>query len=66
METIEETLKRHIEESGDSLYRISEDSGVNYSSLYRFVSGERQLSLDVAQKLVDYFGLVITKKRKGK
>lgn len=66
METIEQTLKRHIEASGDTLYRIGKDSGVNYSSLYRFVAGERQLSLEVAQKLATYFNLSLTQRRRTK
>lgn len=55
--TITNALKRAIAESGESLYRLAEDSGVDYAVLYRFAHGERDLYLATADRLAEYLGL---------
>ena len=61
-----ETLKQAIEDSGLSLYRISQDSGLDYAALHRFANGERDLRLETADILVEYFGLELKPKAKPK
>ena len=63
--TIEETLKRCIEDSGETIYRIAKDSGIDYATVHRFVNEHRDARLSVIQKLADYFELEL-RPRKGK
>jgi hypothetical protein len=65
-ETMSDTLKRAIAESGQSLIGIQRETGVNRISLIRFMRGETSLRLDVADKLAIYFGLELRQKRKGR
>ena len=54
---LEATLRKAIERSEASRYAISQATGIPQSALSRFVSGERSISLDYADKLARYFGL---------
>ena len=49
-----------------TLYRIAKDSGVVYQVLHRFARGERDLTLETATKLADYFGMRLTRPRRPK
>ncbi len=53
-----------IENSGATLYRIAKDSGVSYVVLHRFAHRERQIRLDTADKLAEYFGMRLTRPRR--
>ena len=55
--TLSEVLRKAVEESGVSYYRISKDTGIINTSLARFVSGETSLRLDKADVLAEYLGL---------
>ncbi len=57
-------LRGAIETSGVSLYRVAKDSGVPYAVVYRFASGERQIKMDAADKLADYFGMRLTRPKR--
>lgn len=61
---IEETLKKCIEKSGLSRYQISISTGVEQSALSRFMSGERTINLQTAEKLMKFFDLQVTKKKR--
>jgi len=65
-ETMSDTLKRAIAESGQSLIGIQRETGVNRISLIRFMRGETSLRLDVADKLATYFGLELRPRAKRK
>ena len=54
-----DTLRKAVEKSDESRYRIGRCSGVSASQLARLVSGERGLSIESAEKLADYLGLEI-------
>ena len=41
-----------------SRYRLSKETGINESILSRLVRGEKGLTLENAEKLLKYFGLV--------
>jgi hypothetical protein len=56
---LSEQLRESIVQSGRTLYRISKDSGVSYSSLHYFVRGAQGLSAESLEKLVGYFGWTI-------
>ena len=48
-------MRRAIEQSGTSRYRLAEESGVDAASLCRFVAGQTDLTL----KNIDRIGQVI-------
>ncbi len=55
--TITDVLRQAIEDSGLSLYRIAQDTGVTSQSLLRFQRGETSLRLDKADAVAKYLGL---------
>jgi transcriptional regulator with XRE-family HTH domain len=59
--TMSETLRRTILDSGQTLYRVSKDSGVSYATLHRFVTGQRAVSMAALDKLCAYLGLKLTR-----
>lgn len=54
---ISDDLRRAIESSGLTRYRIAKDTGLSQSLLSRFVSGERGLSLEAIDKIGTLLGL---------
>lgn len=53
-------LRDAADQSEMSVYRIAKDSGVDQSTLNKFLNGERDnLTLDVADRLFEYFGLKV-------
>jgi plasmid maintenance system antidote protein VapI len=56
-----ETLRQEILSCGLTLYRVSKDSGVSYSALYRFVMYRRPVSMETMDKLCAYFGLRLSR-----
>ena len=61
---ITDALKNAIETSGMSIKALSRETGVARQSMMHFMRGTRTLRLDIADKLAEYFGLTVTK-RKG-
>lgn len=59
MASIAEQLRRAIEQSGKSRYRIAQESGVAEAVLSRFMSGERDLKLETANRLCAALGLQV-------
>jgi len=59
-------LQEAIAESGLTLYRIAQDTGVGKTCLIRFMRGETSLRLDKADVLANYLGLELVRKRKAK
>ncbi len=58
--TISEQLRGAIKGSDATLYRIAQDSGVDWGTLQRFLDGTRpNIRLDTVDKLCAYFGLVL-------
>jgi transcriptional regulator with XRE-family HTH domain len=54
-------LRDAAERSGVSVYQIAKESGVDQSTLNKFMNGDRDnLRLDVADRLFKYFGLRVT------
>jgi len=58
-----EILKREIEKSGLSRYRISQDTKIDQATLSRLMQG-KTCTVETIDKLLNYFGLEITKKTK--
>jgi plasmid maintenance system antidote protein VapI len=63
---ISNLLRRTIAESGIPLKRLERETGVTRASIMRFVRGAQSLRLDMADRLVAYFGLELRLKRKGR
>jgi plasmid maintenance system antidote protein VapI len=55
-----ETLRRKIQATGETVATISRGAGIAQPVLHRFVTGERDLTLRTADKLVRYLGLALT------
>ncbi len=64
--TLADQLKRVIDESGLSLYAVSEGSGVDYSAVYRFYHGQRDIQLSTADLLTDFFQMKLTRPKRPK
>jgi len=58
-----ETIRKQIEKSGLSRYRISLDTGVDQATLSRLMQG-KTITIETADILLNYFGLTITKGKK--
>jgi transcriptional regulator with XRE-family HTH domain len=56
-------LRQAIQESGMTLYRLSQESGVTRQQLSRFMRGERDLGLTIADKVCSVLGLDLTPPR---
>jgi plasmid maintenance system antidote protein VapI len=54
---LQDVLKEGIHRSGKTLYRLARESGVSQPIIYRFVSGERDIRLETADKLAAALGL---------
>jgi len=48
---LSDVLKAAIRQTGKPLYRLAKESGVSQPIIYRFVSGERDIRLETADKL---------------
>ena len=70
MKTITETLRKAVEQCGESRYAISKATGIPASVLSRFVAGGHGLRSDNIDKLCTYLGLELKsksgKRRKGR
>lgn len=64
--TLQDQLRQAIQDSGLTLYRVAKDSGVADQVLRRFASGERDLTLETASKLAEYFGMRLTRAKRPK
>ncbi len=60
-----ETIRKQIEKSGLSRYRISLDTGVDQATLSRLMQG-KTITIETADILLKYFDLVVSKKSKVK
>ena len=58
-----EALRKQIEESGLTRYRISQDSGVDQATLCRLMQG-KTITVETADILCEYFGLELRPKSK--
>ena len=67
--SLADEIKAVMSENGVTAYRAAKDTGISEATLSRFFSGNRGLSDNAMNVLLDYLGyeLVITirKKRKG-
>ncbi len=64
--TVSQTLREALEKSGRSMYEVAGSSGVTQSSLSRFLSSGRGLSLENLDTLCAHLGLELREVRKTK
>lgn len=55
-------IRAEISHSAVSRYRIAQDTGIEESTLSRFISGERGLSMEALDTLFEYFGLDVVRR----
>jgi transcriptional regulator with XRE-family HTH domain len=60
---LSEQLRQAIRDCGESRYSLAKRTGVDQSTLTRFMSGERGLRLDVVDVLAEALGLELGPKR---
>jgi transcriptional regulator with XRE-family HTH domain len=60
---LSERLRQAIRDCGESRYALSKRTGIDQSTLTRFMSGERGLRLDVVDVLAEALGLELRPKR---
>ena len=61
---IADILRREIKKHGISRYKISQDTGIDQTTLYRLVHGLGGVSLETLGQLLEYFDLEIVPKYK--
>jgi transcriptional regulator with XRE-family HTH domain len=66
MEKFTEVLRRAILECGESRAAISRETGIAESILSRFVRGERGLSSESIDALIEFLGMEIRPRRRRK
>jgi len=65
MSQILDQIRRAIEESGQTRYRIWQETGISQAQLSRFMHGKQGLSYEAVEKLVGYLGLEIVIRPRG-
>ncbi len=63
---LSDQLRAAILNAGCSRYEICRQTGIDQSSLSKFMSGERGVSLDTADLLCEFLKVDLTKRRRGK
>jgi hypothetical protein len=64
--TLQDQLRQAVRESEFSLYAIAKGAQIAYPVLYRFSTGERDLTLTTASRLADFFRMRLTRPRRPK
>jgi transcriptional regulator with XRE-family HTH domain len=59
-------IKAIMDEKGVTAYRLSKGTGIDKAALSRFFSGERGMSVESIDKLLDYLGYEMTIRKKRK
>lgn len=59
--TLTGALRQAIRESGQTIYAVSKGAGISNPVTIRFMSGERDIRLETAEKLCAYLGLKLVK-----
>ena len=64
MGPILDDIRKAIDTSGKSRYRISKDTGISESRLCQLMAGTKGLSIEALELLADHLGLEIVARRK--
>ena len=63
---IDDELRKAVEQSGISKYRLAQDTGINEAHLGKWMYGTRGLSAENLDKLAECLGLKFVLVRKGR
>jgi transcriptional regulator with XRE-family HTH domain len=58
-QTLSNQVRKAVNASGRSRYRVCQDLGIDQATLSRFMSGERGLTLKVLDRLTEYLGMTL-------
>ena len=61
--TLAEQLRQAIRDSGKTQYMIAKDTGISQPMINRFTNGQRGISLETADKLIEHLGLELQPKQ---
>jgi DNA-binding phage protein len=64
--TISARLREAVRTSGRSMCATAREAGIDKASLSRFLSGERSLTLESAERLAEALGLRLVAGRRGR
>jgi len=64
--TISDLLRDALRETTETIRGVSRATGVPHTSLIRFLRGELRLRLDMAERLVEHFGIEVRRPTGGK
>lgn len=59
-------IRRAVETSGKTRYRIAKESGISAAQLSRLVNGQSGMTVETIERLADYLGFRIVIESKGK
>ena len=57
-------LREAIADSGLTVYRIAKDTEAPYAAIYRFATEQRNINLETADKLAEFFGMHLTRPKR--
>lgn len=57
MDTIQALIKHYIESNGYTVYSISQQSGINRTTLQKILSGQRKITKEIYERLLPFFAL---------
>ena len=57
--SLSDQVRKAVDASGKSRYRIAKDLDISEATMSRFMSGERGLTLTVLDRLAEYLGLAL-------
>ncbi len=63
---LSDQIRQAMDDSGLTRYRIAKEIGMNESALGKFYNGERGLSTKMLDRLGEYLGLAIIRRRRAK
>ena len=63
---VTDILRHTIAESGIPYNQLERETGVKRVSIIRFVRGEQSMRLDLAERLMVYFGLEVCKRKRDR
>lgn len=63
VEQLRRAIKQELRQSDTTKYVLAKETGVNWSVIDRFVTGERGISLATASKFCEYLKLELARRR---
>lgn len=58
--SLTDQLRKAIDDSGLSLYRVAKATHTPYAAIHGFANGHRDIKLETAERLAELFGMKLT------